>query len=196
MVDLERHPSSRHQVNWKTWCKCGSGLPVWLLLSPHSESDVPHVILVCESLHLRGSRGSSDGFTHTPHDGAWRHQWPCVTGSCTFCYKNSLNSFILQLRDVHTLNICYPVWRNKQNFIVFVYNFGLNVFSGLSSLFHRLILARSSLWEDAVWPGSAGCSLHYCITGAETEEVTLHFLHVVVFKGAHMHMLVFNENVQ
>lgn len=46
-----------------------------------SKSDVPHVVLVCESLHLRGGRGPADGPAHTPHDGAGRHPRSCGTGT-------------------------------------------------------------------------------------------------------------------
>jgi len=56
---------------------------IWLYFlsfSSHSESDVPHVLLVCESLHLRRGRGSADGFAHTPHDGAGRHPRPRGSG--------------------------------------------------------------------------------------------------------------------
>lgn len=37
--------------------------------------------------------------------------------------------------------------------------------SGFPSLLHRLLLARSSLWEDALRPGSAVCSLHNSFPG-------------------------------
>lgn len=48
-----------------------------------SESDVPHVLLVCESLHLRRGGGPPDGFAHAPHDGAGRHPRPRGSGPCT-----------------------------------------------------------------------------------------------------------------
>lgn len=81
--DAPKFPSpgrlSRNHSGYVTRCSLPDSL--FIFLSLRSESDVPHVILVCESLHLRRGRGSSDGPAHTPHDGAGRHPRPCGTGS-------------------------------------------------------------------------------------------------------------------
>ena len=53
----------------------------FLFLCLPSESYVPYVLLVCESLHIRRDWGSSDGHAHAPHDGTGRHPWPRSTGS-------------------------------------------------------------------------------------------------------------------
>lgn len=88
MVAFEMRPSSPHQVDLqKTQRTCASTLCVWLLLSLISESDVPHDVLVCESLHLRWDGGSSDGHAHTPNDGAGRHPRPRGTGLYLFQLK-------------------------------------------------------------------------------------------------------------
>lgn len=96
----ETLPSSPHQVRYTT--NHGGHLSDFIYAWPHnlsslsvspsllSESDVPHVILVCESLHHRGGRGYPDGVAHAPYDGAGRHPRPCCTGSYSVTLKAPL----------------------------------------------------------------------------------------------------------
>lgn len=159
MAGLERHPSSRRRVNWKTWWKCVSGslshvfscltvnmmflMSYWCVSHSNSEG-VEALQMALHTLRMMALGGINDHVSQV-------------------LLQISLNSFILQLRDSNAFIICNSY--EETNRIMFVYSFCLNVSSGISSIFHRLLLARSSLWEDAVWPGSAGCSLHYCNTG-------------------------------
>lgn len=59
--------------------RCSPDSP--FLFSPCSQSDVPHVVLVREPLHLGGGRGPADGPAHPPHDGTGRHPRSCGTGT-------------------------------------------------------------------------------------------------------------------
>lgn len=71
-----------------------------------SEPDVPHVVLVCEPLHLRRCWGSSNGPAHAAHDGTGRHPWPCGTGLNWLSVKipDFLNYFLLyNVEQKHTL---------------------------------------------------------------------------------------------
>lgn len=89
MEALETLQSSPHQVDmspsgqlcsFKTcriffiWLSDSNSFPVSLsCLCVCSESDVPHVLLDCESLHIGRGRGSPDGLAHASHDGTGGH---------------------------------------------------------------------------------------------------------------------------
>lgn len=70
-----------------------------------SEPDVPHVVLVGESIHLRGAGGSSNGHAHFAHDGVGGHPRPRGSGSNWIQTCFHLSNFIQTLEKPAVLRI-------------------------------------------------------------------------------------------